>query len=304
MIFPKISIGSWAYAIGPYADHPVELEEVARQLEALKFDGVELGGFKPHAHPDLYPNKKKRQGLMEMLKSKGLEVPAYAADLWSLPFAEGDPKVVKQYEEMFDRSLEFCVDCSIKAIRVDTVTHTPFPEWLDYQVAWDRVVNMFRSCADKAAKVDTLVVWEFEPGFIFNKPHEIMRLFNEVDRPNFKFLFDSCHAHMCSAVAAKQEPPLDKLSGGEMEFVRLLKGKIGHVHLIDSDNTLHDNETSTHVPFGKGLLNFEALLTALVEAGYNSGWWSIDLCFWPNAWEITAHCKRYLDNLFIKLKWK
>lgn len=69
---------------------------------------------------------------MKMLKENRLEVPAYAADLWSLPFAEGDPEIVKQYKQMFKRSLDFCYDCGIPAIRVDTVTHTPFPENLDY----------------------------------------------------------------------------------------------------------------------------------------------------------------------------
>lgn len=57
---PKISIGSWAYAIGPYADNPTPLPEVLQRLNDLGFDGVELGGFKPHAHPDLYPQKEDR----------------------------------------------------------------------------------------------------------------------------------------------------------------------------------------------------------------------------------------------------
>jgi len=301
---PKISIGSWAYAIGPYADHPVPLKEVAKRLATLKFDGVELGGSKPHAHPDLYPTKSDRKKLMDMLKKNKLEVPVYGADLWSLPFAEGDPEIVKQYRDMFDKCLKFCVDCNIKAIRVDTVTKTPFPRKLDYKATWNRVVNMFRECADKAAKVNTSVIWEFEPGFIFNKPHEVINLIKEVNRSNFKILFDTCHAHMCSVIAAKQTPPLDKLKGGEVELANLLKGKIGHVHLIDSDNTLHDNETSTHTPFGEGVLNFEALLPAIVEAGYDSEWWSIDLCFWPNAWEVTENSKKFLDKLFRKLKWR
>ncbi|MCK4419123.1 hypothetical protein KAV79_04900 [Candidatus Aerophobetes bacterium] len=40
---PKISIGSWAYTIGPYADNPVSLAEVVQRLNELGFDGVELG---------------------------------------------------------------------------------------------------------------------------------------------------------------------------------------------------------------------------------------------------------------------
>ncbi|MCD6256960.1 sugar phosphate isomerase/epimerase [Candidatus Aerophobetes bacterium] len=301
---PKISIGSWAYAIGPYANNPIPLPEVIKRLSDLGFDGVELGGFKPHAHPDLYPSKKDREYLVKMLKENGLEVPAYAADLWSLPFAEGDPEIVKQYKQMFKRSLDFCYDCGIPAIRVDTVTHTPLPENLDYPTVWTRIRDMFTWCSDEAKKKNILVVWEFEPGFIINKPHEIKKMLEEVNRDNFKVLFDTCHAHMCSVVAAKQTPPLDKLEGGEKEFAFLLKGKIGHVHIIDSDNTLHDNETSTHAPLGTGVLDFKTLLPAILEAGYTSEWWSIDLCFWPDAWEVTERCKNYLDRVFKELDWK
>jgi len=41
----KISIGSWAYAIGPYEDNPVPWDDVCKNLADLGFDGVELGGF-------------------------------------------------------------------------------------------------------------------------------------------------------------------------------------------------------------------------------------------------------------------
>jgi hypothetical protein len=26
-------------------------------------------------------------------------------------------------------------------------------------------------------------------------------------------------------------------------------------------------------------------------------WWTIDLCFWANAWEVTERCKASLDEL-------
>lgn len=301
---PKISIGSWAYAIGPYADNPVPLREVVERLNDLGFDGVELGGFKPHAHPDLYPMKEDRVKLVEMLRENNLEVPAYAADLWSLPFSEGDPETMKKYREFFQRSVDFCSDCAIPIIRVDTVSPTPPPLQFDYEPTWKRVKEMFSWCADVAKDKGILVVWEFEPGFIFNKPHEVTRLTGEINRPNFKVLFDTCHAHMCSVQAAKQTPPLDKLDGGAQEFAHLLEGEIGHLHVIDSDNTLHDNETSTHAPLGTGVLDLKTLLPAIVDRGYDSEWFSIDLCFWPNAWEITESCKKYLDNLFQELGWK
>ena len=57
----KISIGSWAYAIGPYQDNPVAWDEVINRLKSLNFDGVELGGFAPHPNPDDLPTKEQRE---------------------------------------------------------------------------------------------------------------------------------------------------------------------------------------------------------------------------------------------------
>ena len=90
---------------------------------------------------------------------------------------------------------------------------------------------------------------------------------------------------------------LENAPGGALELLERLRGKIGHVHLIDSDNTLHNNETSTHAPFGQGVLNFDALIPALLRSGVPTNWWTIDLCFWPNAWEVTADAKVFLDRM-------
>ena len=102
----------------------------------------------------------------------------------------------------------------------------------------------------------------------------------KVDHPNFKVMFDSCHGHMCAVVGARQMGAKETLPGGVVQFIHMLTGKIGAVHFIDSDGTLHDNETSTHAPFGKGKLNFDEITRAFLDAGYDDEWWPIDLCFW------------------------
>ena len=63
---------------------------------------------------------------------------------------------------------------------------------------------------------------------------------------------------------------------------------------IDSDGTLHDGETSTHRPFGEGYINFDEVIPAIKQAGYPGPWWTIDLCFWPHAWEVTENAKKFL----------
>ena len=57
----KISIGSWAYTIGPYESKPVSFEDVCKKLKALDFQGVELGGFPPHPNPDDLTQKAQRE---------------------------------------------------------------------------------------------------------------------------------------------------------------------------------------------------------------------------------------------------
>lgn len=40
------------------------------------------------------------------------------------------------------------------------------------------------------------------------------------------------------------------------------------------------------------------LLPALLKAArLKHGWLTIDLCFWPDAWEATASCKQKADEL-------
>ena len=91
-------------------------------------------------------------------------------------------------------------------------------------------------------------------------------------------------------------PPPEKLES-VVDFIDRMGKRIGTVHLIDSDNTLHHEETSTHAPFGQGVLDFDAIIEALKKNGYTGPWWTIDLCFWPTAWDIAESSHRFVDDL-------
>jgi sugar phosphate isomerase/epimerase len=161
-------------------------------------------------------------------------------------------------------------------------------------------VRAFDLCSKLAANRGIRICWEFEPGFPLNKPSEIVGLVDAVrakGNPNFGVLFDTCHAHMCAAVGANQLGEKETLPGGELELLERLKGKITHIHLIDSDGSINEHNTSTHNPFGTGRLNFDKLIPALMKAGVPNDWWCVDLCFWPNAWDVTADSKRFLDKM-------
>ena len=290
----KLAIGSWAYCFGPYENNPVSLEETVEKLAELGFDGIELCGFPPHANPDDYPTKEDRQKLRDLIAGKGLGIAGYAANFMDVPPATSSEE---DYVACFEKNVQMCVDLGIPKIRVDTVSPPPYPEGMSPEDGMRKIAGVWKRCAQLAQDNGVLMIWEFEPGFAYNKPSEVVKMIDAVDHPNFTILYDACHAHMCAVVAARQAEPIEKLEGGAVEFAGMLKGKIGHIHLIDSDNTLHGDETSTHAPFGKGVLNFDEVMPAILDAGYTDEWWSVDLCFWPEAWEVTVQAKKFLDGL-------
>jgi sugar phosphate isomerase/epimerase len=168
---------------------------------------------------------------------------------------------------------------------------------LGYLPPSPRAVETWKVCAKEAADKGIYVTWEFEPGFAFNKPSDIFRILDEVNSDDFGVMYDACHAHMIAAVGARQPGQKETLPGGAVELAQRLKGKINHIHLIDSDGTLHDDETSTHAPFGDGILDFDALVPVLLDSGIKHDWWTIDLCFWPDAWAVTQKCKEGIDAI-------
>jgi sugar phosphate isomerase/epimerase len=299
----QLSIGSWAYTIGPYSDHPVDFDTVCRKVAENGFDGVELGGFKPHPNPDDFKTRSERKELAAKVKGYGLEFSGLAANLWHLKLintADNQP-----YIDEFKKNCQFCEDLGIKTIRVDTVQPPTIFSEVDYETAYTRVVKTWRECARIAAEHGLSVTWEFEPGFAFNKPSEILRILEGVNADNFGMLYDTCHGQMVAVNGARQNGKKEILPGGQVEFVRMLRGKINHIHLIDSDNKCHqdkngNDDTSTHMPFGHGFVDFDAVVPELEKAGVKHNWWTIDLCFWPEAWEATTSCKKYLDSLAAK----
>lgn len=304
----RISIGTWAYSIGPYADSPVPFTEVVEKLHALGFDGLELGGFGVHPNPDLQKTPQERAEVRQLWESRGMGCSGLAADLWSEKLISAETP--DSYLNTFRKNLQFCNDLGIEVIRVDTTEDPGIlgrvgdePEaavQVPYDTALERVANTWRQCAQEAADRGVRVVWEFEPGFAFNKPSDIFRVLDAVNHENFKVMFDTCHANMVAVHGARQPGQRETLPGGIRELAEKLTGRIGRVHLIDSDDSLHDNHTSTHPPFGEGNLNFDEFMPALAAAGSPDDWWTIDLCFWPDAWQATEKCKRGIDQLVEK----
>ena len=294
----KIALGSWAFVFGPYASDPVPFEKTAERMASAGYDAIEICGFDEHVSFESHSTKESRKELRSRLDSLGLECAGYGGDHTKFDPTEADKK--EGYLDHFSRVVELCSDLDIHDIRVDTVAPpNKYKDDSDHQSAKHRIAEAFHNAAEKAQQAEMRMHWEFEPGFIFNKPSEIVELYNLVNHPNFYVMYDTSHAYMCAVIGARQHGDKETLAGGTEELLANLQGKIGAIHLIDSDGTLHDNETSTHNPFGTGYIDFQSITPKLLEIP-NVDYWTIDMCFWPGSWQLVesqlAYVKKLLDE--------
>ncbi len=298
----RLSIGSWAYIFNQEVPTN-DFHQVLHKLQDLGYDGVELGSFGVHPTPVSHPTRASRQKLKKEIADHGLALSGIAVDLWS--FKKPGPSIFDEnpvpYVSAFLGFTTFAADLGVQTIRVDTVEPPDFFEksGMDPKLGMERLVSVWDKCSKIAADHGMNVCWEFEPGFVFCKPSEILAITKAVrdkGNANFGVLYDTCHAYMCAVVGANQPGQKETLPGGELELLQKLKGMITHVHLIDSDGTLNEHNTSTHNPFGTGKLDFDKLIPELMNCGVPHDWWCVDLCFWPNAWDVTADAKRFLDK--------
>ncbi|HEY3838470.1 MAG TPA: sugar phosphate isomerase/epimerase family protein [Bryobacteraceae bacterium] len=290
----KISLGSWAFSFGPYAGNPVPLDRIVERVAQAGYDGIELSGFPPHVALDDYLTQSSRQELVNFISGHGLGISGYSADFsWVNPTVEGQQQ---KYLDLFRRYIDLCVDLASPLIRVDSISAPGSLSDSEYRQAFGRLADTWREAAEFAATAGVRVAWEFEPGFIFNKPSEVVAMHKQVNHPNFRVMFDTCHAYMCGVIGARQHGPREVLAGGVKEFLEKLSGRIGAIHLIDSDGSLHGDETSTHRPFGEGRIDFEGLTPRLLEVP-DIHWWTIDMCFWAGSWDLIPSSRRYLNQL-------
>jgi sugar phosphate isomerase/epimerase len=289
---PRVSIGSWAF--GVYAERPLPFEVVLDRVAALGFDGLEYAAFAPH--PDA--GEAQRNGFTDLFAERRLAVSAIVADFGFEGFLTVEEPA--EYLAALDGNLELCRALGTDLLVVNTVDPPETPYEVGVDLARERLIATWREAARRAAEAGVTLAWEFEPCWAFNEPRQIVAIARELAGPGFGVLYDTAHAHTVAEVGARQVEG-GPLAGGQLELLRELEGTIVHMHLLDSDGTIHESEdtterTTVHVPFGAGNVDFDALAGELPE----TEWWTVDLCFWPDAWEATEASKTFLDRLIAR----
>jgi sugar phosphate isomerase/epimerase len=275
---PKISFGSWAFSFGPFSSSPWSFERLCTYAADAGYDGVEINGFRPHPHYADFGSSASYAPLRSLASGLGLGYSGYAPDFTDVPPAEASEQA---YLKAIEGALSFCEHLDIPLLRVDSISSpTPLPS-NEYGVRFDRLASNWRAAAEACEKSGVGLVWEFEPGFWLNRPSEVLQMVEAVDHPNFKILFDTSHAYTGVVAGGRQGDNPELLSGGVAEYASLIEPYLGHLHLIDSDGSLHDEETSSHIPFGEGQVDFLPALEALKPSLDRLEWWTVDFCFCP-----------------------
>ena len=292
----KISVGTWCFQFPPYDKKKVGLEDVMKKLSELGYDGISLDGN--HANPEMFPTLDSRKELAKRVEYYGLGVsefgPKYGVVAGIIIQFQPDTWLAE-----VRNNLKFIADCGFtKNIRVDTRAVPCFMVESDYKRAWETTVYAFKEAAKSAQDYGIQLVWEFEPGFLFNTPSEVVQLYHDVDEPNFTLELDTAHVYLMSELGVMQYTKKETLSGGQLEFIEMCKDKIGLVHIIDNDGSVYEGITSMHNAFGEGNIDFDKVMPALRDkANYKGEWWVVDLVFNDNAWDILKDAKEAIDVL-------
>jgi sugar phosphate isomerase/epimerase len=291
---PKFSIGSWAFSFGPFEQNPWSFHDFMEYAANTGYDGIEINGFDPHPHPNVYNSRTKCVELKSQIDGYGLGISGYAPDFRHVPAGEVP---MSDHLRAIEESLTFCNHLGIRTLRVDTISSPKALSPEEFKVRFNQLANTWRAAAELCEKAGVLLVWEFEPGFWLNKPSEISAIVSAVGHDNFKVLFDTSHAYMCAVIGARQAGKKETLDEGLVALAKQLKNHIGHFHLIDSDGTLHGDETSTHAPFGTGFIDFKEIITVMKPQVASLEWWCFDFCFCPTTEGDAKKAIPFVENI-------
>ena len=228
--------------------------------------------------------------------------PGPYGDFGKYPWATGGDDAYKGYLDLFEQSVQFCVDCGIPAMRVDPGDFGPLPRDADYDAAWNRVVETFQAaCRSAAASSACKMLWEYETGQIFVKPSEAVKLLDDVGDDNLQLMYDV--GHVVGRLRAGAQPgPARRAARGRRRSSspRCSRARSATSTSATRDNNTWQNAFGTHLGIGKGVIDFDELIPVLADS-YDGDWWSVDAIpmtaeSWADTWTDRFTLDALLDQ--------
>ena len=274
----KISI-TYLYTIFRYG-YPPEFEDDLKalsEIQKLGFHYLEMEGLGPQHLRSVYRNRIQ---LLNALNDCDLRVHNFCAV---------DPDLVSPHQARYERALDRFKRAAelgdfLGAETLHLASYAPPVRYLErkpYQLAeggeyafadyspiripsgfewnevWNTLIKSCRTCADIAAQHGKTVIMEPRVGETICSVDSMLRLVEQVKRPNFKANFDT--AHFC----AQRE----NVALGLMK----LKGRFANVHIADNNPA-----NTQHLPIGDGIIDWREFFRVLKLLKYD-GYLGLDL---------------------------
>ncbi len=136
-------------------------------------------------------------------------------------------------------------------------TRVRIPACFRWQSVWDALVTSCRACADIAAGHGKTVIMEPRVGEVICSVDSLLRLIEDVRRPNFQANFDTGH------FSAQRENVVLAL--------KKLEGNFANIHISDNDPV-----NPNHLPIGEGSIDWLEFFRVLKGMKYR-GYLGLDL---------------------------
>ncbi|MFE5567664.1 sugar phosphate isomerase/epimerase family protein [Amycolatopsis japonica] len=246
----KFGYHTWSYSgFGAWVPS-YTLDETIKRLGKIGFDGIEIGAAAPHAYPPDLSSARRRE-IRGLLDDHGLELAGIGAAPGGGPGynpASPSPAERRATAEHYKELSGLCAEWGGR-----TVLYVP--GWTVFGTrrrqarAWS--LECLTEIAVDAAQYDVTVVIEplAQHSNLIDDGEDAMELMEDAGLPNVKVMFD------CNHVSHRQEVFGD--------YVHLMGRQLHQVHISDS------TATEVRLPAGKGDGDWEGLVDALIETGFD-----------------------------------
>ena len=273
----RISV-SYLYAITKYG-YPHSVDDALKafvEMRQLGFRFIEMEGLGKQNLEEVYNRRKE---IRRVLDDCGLHVHNFC--VVDPAMTDIDPEIRKPALDRFQMGAEVAAFLDAETLhlasypppveylqtppyqltggtyRFENVTRLRLPNGFEWQPVWETLVSSVRFCADVAAQYDRIVLMEPRVGEVICSVDSLLRLIEQVDRPNLKANLDTGH------FSAQRE--------NTVLSIAKLRGHFANVHVADNNPT-----DAEHLAIGDGSIDWKEFLLTLHRDGY-SGYLGLDL---------------------------
>lgn len=273
-----------AYSSNAYVNFSVE--ETIRRIAALGFDGLELLSDVPHAWPAGLLEERK-QAIRDCLADNGLQISNIngfmmnaVADprqpYWHPSWIEPDANYRAIRREHTKRALRLARELGAPGIQ--TEPGGPLNPAQTWHQAAKVFYEEFMPCVEVAETEGVQLLIEPEPGLLIETFEQYLEFVDRVDSSAVGLNFDIGHAFCVS-----QEPE---------DWIPRMAEHTRHYHIEDIAGT----RVHAHRVPGDGAIDFDAVLRAILETGYD-GYVTVELYpYIENPDDAGRRAKDYLER--------